>query len=417
MLLSLDAASDKEAENKAEEHDNSLDIPIPGKIVITSIDDIPTSPTTKETTTDEKFEKNSFISTVSSNNNNGGIQTKKLQGPKLSFEINQNKKGKADDHKNGRVSTFAELSKKLEEKKIKNKKKNGVFKNAFVEKGVDDGVRKLPSLQDHIQTIKGDLDYDVVDIDDELEKSFKTFNDQDKSISQNSRSKTKSPSSRRSRSRSASRSRSRSSTGRSSYTSRSRSRSYSSSRSSSYSSGSRSRSRSRSYSYSSRSRSLSSRSRTRSPSKSLSIPRRRGSPSFLDRRRITSARKRPIPYKRRPLASPTPSGSSCDEDERYEKGNITPPLRRKRTDSPKGKGRQNLDLSSSAGRAKWDTPSPSPQRESDPQEVVTPTRASVVTPTKASVVTPTKEVVDDFDSHDHAATISWEEDMDIVDDD
>ncbi|XP_031633225.1 uncharacterized protein DDB_G0287625-like [Contarinia nasturtii] len=33
-------------------------------------------------------------------------------------------------------------------------------------------------------------------------------------------------------------------------------------------------------------------------SRSPSIPRRRGSPSFLDRRRITSARKKPIPYQR-----------------------------------------------------------------------------------------------------------------------
>ncbi|XP_071446854.1 serine/arginine repetitive matrix protein 2 [Hetaerina americana] len=52
------------------------------------------------------------------------------------------------------------------------------------------------------------------------------------------------------------------------------------------------------------SRSGSSRSRARS-SRSPSIPRRRGSPSFLDRRRITSARKRPIPYHR-----PTPSSRS-----------------------------------------------------------------------------------------------------------
>merc|ERR1719483_899427 len=79
--------------------------------------------------------------------------------------------------------------------------------------------------------------------------------------------------------------------------SRSRSYTYSPSRSRSYSYSSYSRSRSRSWSYS------------RSRSRSYSIQRRRGSPSFLDKRRITSARKRPIPY-HRPTPSPTPSFSS-----------------------------------------------------------------------------------------------------------
>ncbi|XP_059482198.1 serine/arginine repetitive matrix protein 3-like isoform X2 [Neocloeon triangulifer] len=62
---------------------------------------------------------------------------------------------------------------------------------------------------------------------------------------------------------------------------------------------------------SSRSSSSSHRSRSRSPS----IPRRRGSPSFLERRRITSARKRPIPYHR---SSPMSSSSdlSSSEDDR-----------------------------------------------------------------------------------------------------
>ncbi|XP_011502761.1 PREDICTED: serine/arginine repetitive matrix protein 4-like [Ceratosolen solmsi marchali] len=46
-----------------------------------------------------------------------------------------------------------------------------------------------------------------------------------------------------------------------------------------------------------------------SRSRSTSIPRRHGSPSFLDRRRITSARKRPIPY-HRPTPSPLSSTSS-----------------------------------------------------------------------------------------------------------
>ena len=116
---------------------------------------------------------------------------------------------------------------------------------------------------------------------------------------------------RKSRSKSKSRSYSRSRSRSYSYSSRSRSRSYSyssysrsrsrSRRSRSYS---RSRSRSRSYSYSS----YSSRSRSRSPS----IVRRRGSPSFLDKRRITSARKRPIPYHRK---TPSPSPSDSDSSE------------------------------------------------------------------------------------------------------
>ncbi|EDW50091.1 GM14189 [Drosophila sechellia] len=65
-----------------------------------------------------------------------------------------------------------------------------------------------------------------------------------------------------------------------------------SSRSGSHSSRSSCSSNSSSGSSSSGSGSGSSQSGSRSPS----IPRRRGSPSFLDRRRITSARKRPIPY-------------------------------------------------------------------------------------------------------------------------
>ncbi|XP_058124604.1 serine/arginine repetitive matrix protein 2 isoform X2 [Anopheles coustani] len=95
-----------------------------------------------------------------------------------------------------------------------------------------------------------------------------------------------------------------------------KSRSYSSSSSESRSSRSHSRSssshsRSSSDRASSRSRSRSSSHsshttvRSRTGSRSPSIPRRAGSPSFLDRRRITSARKRPIPYRR-----PTPSSPS-----------------------------------------------------------------------------------------------------------
>jgi len=121
-----------------------------------------------------------------------------------------------------------------------------------------------------------------------------------------SRSKSRSVSGSRSRSASYERSHSRESAS-VSHRSDSRRRSYSHS---SYTSRSRSRSRSRSsrrYDSRSRSRSASSRSRSRSPS----IPRRSGSPSFLDKRRITSARKRPVPYDR----YRGQSHSSCSSDD------------------------------------------------------------------------------------------------------
>uniref|UniRef100_A0A1A9ZDY9 SRRM_C domain-containing protein n=1 Tax=Glossina pallidipes TaxID=7398 RepID=A0A1A9ZDY9_GLOPL len=106
---------------------------------------------------------------------------------------------------------------------------------------------------------------------------------------------------------------SRSRTRSSSSSSRSRSRSHSrrSSRSRSHSSQSSNSSRSSSHSSSSSS-SASSRSGSRSPS----IPRRRGSPSFLDRRRITSARKRPIPYHRKTPSDVTSCycSSCCSRD-------------------------------------------------------------------------------------------------------
>ncbi|XP_063701650.1 serine/arginine repetitive matrix protein 2 isoform X2 [Culicoides brevitarsis] len=79
------------------------------------------------------------------------------------------------------------------------------------------------------------------------------------------------------------------------YSSRSR-RSHSTRSRSSRSSRSSSRSSSSSSSSSRSSSSSSHHSSRRSRSRSPSIPRRSGSPSFLDRRRITSARKRPIPY-------------------------------------------------------------------------------------------------------------------------
>ncbi|KFM62722.1 hypothetical protein X975_05415, partial [Stegodyphus mimosarum] len=128
--------------------------------------------------------------------------------------------------------------------------------------------------------------------------------------SSNRGSKSRSKSYSKSRSKSRSKSHSKSCTkSRSKTRSKSRSRTHSRSPSKSCSkSYSRSRSRSVSIYSRSRSRSYSSRSRSRSIARSPSIPRRRGSPSFLDKRRITSARKRPVPY-RRP-SPPTPSSSS-----------------------------------------------------------------------------------------------------------
>ncbi|XP_067651386.1 serine/arginine repetitive matrix protein 2-like isoform X2 [Haliotis asinina] len=102
-----------------------------------------------------------------------------------------------------------------------------------------------------------------------------------------SRRSSRSPTHSRSRSRSYSRSRSRS---------RKRDRSYSRSRSHS-----RRRSYSRSPSHDSR----------RRESRSPSIRRRKGSPSHLDKRRITSARKRPVPYYR-----PSPPSPSSDDSYR-----------------------------------------------------------------------------------------------------
>jgi len=95
--------------------------------------------------------------------------------------------------------------------------------------------------------------------------------------------------------------------------SRSRTRSYSRSRSRScsYSSSSRSRSRGSSYcSFSNKRQRSRSRSRGRSRSGTPDIPIRRGSPSFLEKRRITSARKRPIPYRRKRFRYDSPSSES-----------------------------------------------------------------------------------------------------------
>ena len=149
---------------------------------------------------------------------------------------------------------------------------------------------------------------------------------------------------------------------------------------------------------------MSSRSRTRSPTpRSPSIPRRRGSPSFLDRRRITSARKRPIPYKRKPPPSPTPSTSSCDDENDDNAPAVsgrseilTPTI-----DKNRFEGSQDR---SSAGRAKWDTPTPSPKRlenyESD--EII--------------VNSNVDENVNELGDASRDTAAGWEEDMDICDD-
>ena len=134
-------------------------------------------------------------------------------------------------------------------------------------------------------TVAEDMDLDE-DEDEEVEE-VKPVEDDEVVFLKTSKSRSKSRSFSRSRSRSRSRSHSRGRSRSYSYSrSRSRSRSYSYSSYSSYSRSrsrgySYSRSRERSYSYSSYS------SRSVSRSRSPSIPRRRGSPSFLDKRRIT----------------------------------------------------------------------------------------------------------------------------------
>ena len=136
-------------------------------------------------------------------------------------------------------------------------------------------------------TVAEDMDLDE-DEEEEVEE-VKPVEDDEVVFLKASKSRSKSRSFSRSRSRSRSRSHSRGRSRSYSYSrSRSRSRSYSYSSYSSYSRSrsrgySYSRSRERSYSYSS----YSSRSVSRSRSRSPSIPRRRGSPSFLDKRRIT----------------------------------------------------------------------------------------------------------------------------------
>jgi len=235
-----------------------------GKIIFSKIEDIPCradSPTLE-------FENEP--------KNVSEIENKETTSTKLKFEINVPQK--RNQLTTQTSSTFAELSNKLGPTVSFNHRKIGInhnIKNPLLEQKTTENrkIGKKPIVNGESTTNVGT---EVVQLDnDEAEEVV---------FLKSSKSRSKSIIRSRSRSYSSSRSRSRSYS-RSSY-SRSRSRSFS---------------RSRSYSsYSSRSRS-----RSRSPS----IQRRRGSPSFLDKRRITSARKRPIPY-HRPTPSPTPSFSS-----------------------------------------------------------------------------------------------------------
>lgn len=274
----------KKDKRKDKNEDTELK-PEDGNIIFSKIEDIPTRPPTPKV--ENKFEKNTFVSSEEI----ASARKQPNHAPKLSFEISVNSKKIPTPAK---ISTFAELSKKLENrKKIRQNGGKGFFQELKEEK-------KLPPLEDHIQEMKNDDLLLLDDIDKELEESFKQFKDPEIVISL-SRSVSRS----RSRSGSKSRSRSSSRSGSGSDYSRSSSRSYSQSRSRSRSYSSRSRSRTYSLA-SSRSRS---RSNPRPKSRSPSIQRRKGSPSFLDRRRITSARKRPVPYQRR-THSPSPSSSS-----------------------------------------------------------------------------------------------------------
>ena len=226
-----------------------------GKIIFSKIEDIPTRPEIPKPRT---FEHTILI--------NDKVEPKQEKtSSRLRFELNFPQK---------RIflptqiqSTFAELSNKLGPTVNFNFSKIGVnhnIKNPLLESKVEETKQETKALKHELKEPPS------IDIDNNETEEVVFL--------KSSKSKSKSEKIRRSKSRS--------------YTcSRSRSRSYSYS---SYSrSGSRSRgySRSRSYSsYSSRSRSRSrstSGSRSRTRSRSPSIQRRRGSPSFLDKRRIT----------------------------------------------------------------------------------------------------------------------------------
>ena len=229
----------KKDKRKGKNEDTELK-PEDGNIIFSKIEDIPTRPPTPKV--ENKFEKNTFVSSEEI----ASARKQPNHAPKLSFEISVNSKKIPTPAK---ISTFAELSKKLgNRKKIRQNGGKGFFHELKEEK-------KLPPLEDHIQDMKNDDLLLLDDIDKELEESFKQFKDPEIVISL-SRSVSRS----RSRSGSKSRSRSSSRSGSGSDYSRSSSRSYS-----------QSRSRSRSYSSRSRSRTYSlasSRSRSRSRSRS-----------------------------------------------------------------------------------------------------------------------------------------------------
>jgi len=303
-----------------------------GGIIVSKIDDIPTRPEwfERQNLTSRAFREVKLVETKKVDNNFSS---------KLKFEFNIPSKRLALKT-NPAASTFAELSNKLgptqnlsgrrlpafqiaqksapEVKAAALKQKNPVIAKNAIE----------PEEENASETPEPDIVH-IKDVNGNKSKGKAESRSRSRSWSCGSEDGGRSRSETRSRSyTSYSRSRTRSR----SYTySRSRSRSYSYSsyysRSHSRSQSFYSRSRSRSYysSYSSRSRS-----RTRSPS----IVRRRGSPSFLDKRRITSARKRPVPY-HRPTPSPSPSSSASRASTRSPSPNQSHSRSKKRADSRK----------------------------------------------------------------------------------
>ena len=287
-----------------------------GGIIVSKIADIPTRP--------EWFERQTKTLTSRAFREVKVVETKKIDNnsSKLKFEFHIPAKRLALKT-NPAASTFAELSNKLKPTQSLSSRKLPAFQPSpkpppevkqavlkpnnpiIVKNGVEpESQNESDALPDivHIKDVNGNKSKRKVE---SRSRSRSWSGSGNGGGRRGSRSDSGSRSSTYSRSRSRTRS----------YTySRSRSRSYSYSsyysRSASRSPSYYSRSRSRSYysSYSSRSRS---RSRTRSPS----IVRRRGSPSFLDKRRITSARKRPVPY-HRPTPSPSPSSSSSRDSTR-----------------------------------------------------------------------------------------------------
>ena len=284
-----------------------------GKIVFTKIEDIPTlgeNPKFINISTTES----QMVSTESCNGNYTKLKFEMKTG------VNNTTAAKRNPQLNKTSPTFAELSNRLGPTVNLNHRKVGPIchrnggselRKENCQKEVEAGSESGGGIQS-ANTVAEDMEIDENE-DQEVEEVEEVVDEEEDEVIylKTSRSRTKS----RSRSYSHSRSRSYSSS-----RSRSRSYSYSSysrSRSRSYSS---SRSRSRSYSYSSYSSRSRSRSRTRSRSRSPSIVRRRGSPSFLDKRRITSARKRPIPYHR-----PTPSPDHSDAESWQSSRSNSPP--------------------------------------------------------------------------------------------